>query len=150
MHNQYLLLDDIVSLHLAMHFYSTILVVKYSTKLIIHGHFLLLQVAAEPHCITRGNGSAGLSSQRSPWYQGGKLQTPCCVSWTQSQPLSWAFLERKQVFISLPSTGDTKAPGFAEGSFCTSFHLPYLPAFGTWLGPFEKLFYLIKNKLTKN
>lgn len=71
-----MLLGEIFPLNLAMHFYSTILLVKFPTKLIIRGHFLLLQGAAEQHCFTGRNSRAGLFSQRSLGRQHWEITDP--------------------------------------------------------------------------
>lgn len=75
----------------------------------------------------------------------GRSQTPFYTSQAQSQASKRGLAANKACII-LCSAGDPKAPGFVDGSYHTSFHLPYSPAFGSQLGPFEQLFYLIKNK----
>lgn len=141
-------IDEIVSLHLALHFYSIILLVKYSSKLIIHGHFLLLQGVAEQHCLPGEMEEVAWLAKRHFGAYTGRPQPLCYASQTQSQATELNFPGNK-VCITLCSVG-VKNPEFVDRRVNhTSFHLPYLPVFGSQLGPFEELFYLIKNKLTK-
>lgn len=135
----------IVPLHLALHFCSTILLVKYFRKLVIH----IISCYYKEHqgctvspgeieklaCLARSHLDASI----------GRSQTPFFTSQAQSQA-SKQGLSANKTCSTLCSAGDTKAPGFVDGSYNTSFHLPYSPAFGSQLGPFEQLFYLIKKK----
>lgn len=136
-------IDEIVSLHLALHFYSIILLVKYSSKLIIHGHFLLLQGVAEQHCFTRRNGRGGLASQTS-------LR---CLHWETTAPLlcfpdsvsgHWAKLPWKQSMHYIMFCSVLKILSLSTGelttllSICRTYQylaasLGPLKSYSTWL-----------------
>lgn len=129
-----------------MHFYSTILLVKCSTKLIIHGHFLLLQVAAQQHCfgvlgcLARGHLDANI---RRP-------QTPCYASQTHPQAPELGFSGNKAWDHYITFWRRHWSSQVCWRELPHFFPLPYLPTFGSQLGPFEELFYLIKNKLIES
>lgn len=93
----------------------------------------------ELSCLDRGYLDA--KSERS--------QTSCCASQTQSQASELGFPGNKEC-ITLCTSGNTKILEFVDGSYRTSFHLPSLPACDSQLGPFKKLFYLIKIKFIKS
>lgn len=115
----------------------------------IHGHFLLLQGATQQHCSTRRNGRAGLCSQTSLGCQHGETTDPCSASQTQTLASELPFLETQHTFhYVLQET--LKFQGLLTGNYRTSFHLPNLQGWGNQLGPFKKLFYLIKTKLIKS
>lgn len=65
-------------------------------------------------------------------------QPLCYASQTQSQATELNFPGNK-VCITL-CTVCVKAPEFVDESYRTSFHLPYLRAFGSQFRPFEELF----------
>lgn len=142
-----MLLDKIVSLNLAVHFYSTVLLVKYSTQLIIQDHFLLLSRTAEQG--SPGEiGRAHLFSQKSLACQHWEITDPCCASQTQSQASELGFLGMQSMCNIMQEK--LKPLDLFTGVTMSLFHLPHSLVFGSQLGPFEELLYLIKNKLIKS